>query len=180
MSRAVINLDDERLNRLRRHLLPARSSCEEAAFLFARPEHTSDGLVFEVVEIYLVPPEGFTARSEYYLELSDATRAAVIKKAHDLDAALIEFHSHPKQREACFSWSDLHGFDEFVPHVMWRLNGRPYAAVVMALDSIDALFWLDARGRGTQLDGLASSSGLVPSSGLTVANWGEIYDSRTL
>lgn len=71
-------------------------------------------------------------------------RAGLITRAHELSAGLVELHSHPNQRGACFSWSDLHGFDDFVPHVMWRLGGRPYVAVVMAVDSLDGVVWRTA------------------------------------
>jgi hypothetical protein len=56
--------------------------------------------------------------------------------------SLIEFHSHPAPWPAQFSGSDFHGFDEFVPHVLWRLKGRPYAAVVVAPRGFDALAWV--------------------------------------
>jgi hypothetical protein len=37
--------------------------------------------------------------------------------------------------------SDLLGFEEWVPHVRWRLQGRPYAALVCAGETWDALAW---------------------------------------
>jgi hypothetical protein len=33
------------------------------------------------------------------------------------------------------------GFQEWVPHIMWRLRQRPYVAVVVTPDSFDALVW---------------------------------------
>src|SRR5258705_270857 len=146
MSRTSIHLRQGDFEDVRGHLLPRGGECEEAAFLFAHPETIADSTVLSVIECIMIPPEGFASRSRFYLELTDETRAAVIKRAHDLGAGLIECHSHPGQRGAFFSWSDLHGFDDFVPHVRWRLSGRPYAAVVFASDSIDVIAWNRASG----------------------------------
>jgi hypothetical protein len=126
---------------VRRHLLPSHSTSEEAAFLFCDAQHDDTRLVFRVVDTRLLPPHAFAHRSPWFLELTDATRGALIKHAHDLGAALVECHSHPDQIRAEFSPSDLTGFQDFVPHVRWRLNGRPYAALVFARDNFDALVW---------------------------------------
>jgi len=180
MADITINIAGGVLARLRQHLLPDGGLCEEAAFLYARAVPAGDGLEFQVLEVNPIPPEGFASRSRYYLELRDDIRAQVIKRAHDLGASLIECHSHPGQRGACFSWSDLHGFDEFVPHVMWRLKGRPYAAIVMAPDSFDALVW---RGGGAPPEVLVrvdtESASFKPTC-LTHQNWSDIYDRHPL
>jgi len=44
-------------------------------------------------------------------------------------------------RKTPFSPSDIAGFREFVPHIHWRLKGKPYGAVVVAPASIDAALW---------------------------------------
>jgi hypothetical protein len=49
-----------------------------------------------------------------------------------------------------FSGSDIAGFGEWVPHVRWRLRGRPYVALVFDGGVFDALAW------DTE-DGLASA-----------------------
>lgn len=137
----VIQLAAATYHALRTHLLPRPLHAEEAAFLFAKVSDEDGSLTFTVVDWYPVPPEGFATRSLYYLELTDETRAFVIKKAHDLGCALIEMHSHAGHSAAAFSPSDRNGFEEFVPHALWRLKGRPYAAVVMTTHSADALAW---------------------------------------
>lgn len=180
MAKLTINMPGAVLDRTRAHLLPRGGACEEAVFLFAHARAAGGDLKLEVVETQPIPPEGFSSRSRFYLELTDATRAAVIKRAHDLGAGLIEAHSHPGQRGACFSWSDLHGFDEFVPHVLWRLKGRPYAAIVMASDSFDALAWRAASTGPEPLDSIVTERGAVMPTGLTYANWVEIYDRQPL
>ena len=132
---------------LMEHLLPRNSEGEAAAFVFARFERTTETLKLEYADWFAVPSEDFIVQSLEY-ELSDKARASVIKRAHDLGAALVEFHSHPFPFEACFSPSDLRGLREFVPHVMWRLKGRPYVAVVVAPARIRQRHPADARGAG--------------------------------
>lgn len=135
-----VELSESLRERIWQHLL-REPHFEEAAFVFADVDESAGGITFRAVDSYLVPPDGFETRSPWFLELADETRAAVIKQAHDLEAALIEFHSHPGQSQAAFSPSDMDGFAEFVPHVRWRLQRRPYAAVVLAKRSFDALVW---------------------------------------
>lgn len=126
---------------LQMHLAP--KDTEHAAFLFTEP--TDDPSHLRVSDLYTVPPEGFAFQSGYHIELSDEIRGEVIKRAWNLGGSLIEAHSH-LSGPAAFSKSDLYGFEEWVPHVRWRLANRPYIALVFAADSFDALVWQDAHG----------------------------------
>ena len=175
MRRTLITLPEGGLGRVRAHLFPMDGLCEEAAFLLTHATESPAGLVLSVFETLLISPEGFASRSRFYLELTDETRAMVIKRAHDLDAGLIECHSHPGQHGACFSWSDLHGFDEFVPHVHWRLPGRAYAAIVFACDSVDALVWARPRAEATLVDLIRADGHEISPTQLTLANWSDLY-----
>lgn len=47
------------------------------------------------------------------------------------------------QVKAKFSWSDWYGFQDFVPHIQWRLPGRPYGALVFTQKTFDGLYWKD-------------------------------------
>src|SRR6266487_1407438 len=105
------------------------------------------------------------------MELADETRAQVIKRAHDLGASMVEFHSHPYPWPARFSESDRVGLEEFVPHVWWRLKGRPYAAVVVAPSGFDGLVWMTSPDRPEQLDGIACGDRLLRPTGLTLRHW---------
>jgi hypothetical protein len=118
----------------------AAEDVEHAAFLFTEPAGAAQ---LRVAELYRVPPEDFAFQSSYHIELSDAVRAHVIKRAWDIGGSLIEAHSH-LGGPAAFSKSDLHGFLDWVPHVRWRLANRPYIALVFAGDTFDALVWQDA------------------------------------
>lgn len=127
---------------MRRHLLPRRSQDEQAGFVYAKPiQGHGTSLKFEYVKWEPLGRGDFDHQSTFHLELRDDTKARVIKTAHDLQCSLIEFHSHRGPWPAQFSDSDFAGFDEFVPHVLWRLKGKPYAAVVIASSGIDGLVW---------------------------------------
>ncbi len=127
---------------LQQHLLREPNGDEQAAFVFAR--FGDDDNTFHFVEWLPVPPDGFAVQLPYHFELTDATRAQIIKRAHDLGASVIEFHSHTGPWPAQFSSSDWSGFEEVVPHVRWRLKGRPYAAVVVARGGFDGFVWVEA------------------------------------
>lgn len=168
---AKLILTDGVYETLCNHLLPPGATCEEAAFGFARTSSAGDQLVFELLELYPVPPEGFVEHSRYFLHLTDETRARVVKRAHDLTASLIEFHSHPLQRTAEFSPSDLAGFDEFVPHVKWRLKQRPYAAFVFTPSSFDGLAWPDDVATPLAFDSIAGGTRRHVPTNMTFRNW---------
>jgi hypothetical protein len=162
MRRILLELPANAWSAIGAHLLPSSASCEEAAFLFAEVAEKPDAVTLRMLEWRAVPPEGFALRSPYYLQLTDVTRAAMIKRAHDLSAALVELHSHPFQACAEFSPSDLSGLSEFVPHVRWRLRRRPYAAVVVARDSFDALAWADDQNHAFRLTAIVAGGQELP------------------
>lgn len=117
---------------------------EQVAFLFAG---TPDGNGrVRASEIYSPPPEGFVDRSAYYLALGDEVRGLLISRATELGACLVEAHSH-LYGPAGFSPTDIDALQQWVPHVRWRLAGRPYLALVFAGESFDALLW---QGEGVE------------------------------
>ena len=164
------------------HLLPRTHGAEDVAFLFASASEEGAVHTFEYIDWSPVPPQGFASRSAYHLELSDKTRAAVIKRAHDLGASLVEFHSHRGKWPAHFSLSDWDGFEEFVPHVLWRLKGRPYAAVVVTATGFDALVWLKTADAPTRLDALLAGGQVLSPTRLSplTRDGYENHDKRTL
>jgi len=122
------------------HLLGAES--EEVVFLFTSLQDRGSSRSFDCKEIYKVPPSGFERQSAYHICLSDRTRQQIIKHASDTQTCLVEAHSHLNNLSPVeFSASDMIGFEEFVPHVRWRLGGRPYIALVYNKTSFDALVW---------------------------------------
>lgn len=149
------------------HLLPGGRAPEQAAFVFTEHESGQGLELFRHIEWYPVPPEGFLSRSAFHFELTDATRADVIKRAHDLDASLVEFHSHTGACPAAFSESDLIGFWEFVPHIWWRLKGRPYLAVVVTRSGFDGLAWLKGPALPEPLGGIRVDDNVLTATGLS-------------
>lgn len=156
------------------HLFSDRRGREEAAFLFARQETSNGEAVFRHVEWVAVPTEGFEFRSSAHFELTDAMRATVIKRAHDLGLSLVELHSHIGHWPAAFSLSDTEGFREFVPHVWWRLKSRPYLAVVVAPTGFDGFAWITGPGKPQALDGILVGAELLPATGLS--RWDGYHD----
>jgi hypothetical protein len=122
----------------REHL---RGHTEQVGFFLANFD--AEASAFVLREWRPMPPEAFEYQSAYHVTLRDEMRPEIIRWAWAADACLVEVHSHGDEGIAWFSPSDLFGFDEWVPHVRWRLGGRPYAAIVTAGDSFDALAWLD-------------------------------------
>lgn len=165
----VIEISDAAWRELRNHLLPPDSQTEEGAFLLARHEQ-SDGqhVVLRHIETILLGHQDFASQENDYLELADETRARLIKRAHDQDASLIEFHSHPGPYPACMSPADLLGLSEFVPHVLWRLKQRPYAAVVVAPSGFDGLLWSPPGTQPQALKGLNIGGKAHAATGLTM------------
>src|SRR5262245_50164640 len=138
----IVRLDPGFHRALWDHLLPIVDRREQGAFLFAAAAAVDGRLEFSVIDHAFLGPQDFATQSEDHLELADTTRIRLIKQAHRLDATLIELHSHPGPSPGGFSPSDRFGLQETVPHMWWRLKGRPYLAIVVAPSGFDALVWL--------------------------------------
>lgn len=152
--------------RLRAHL-EAGGEVEQVAFLLTEPYAGDETL--RVAAIQLIETENVSFQSGYHVELADDVRPDLIKRAWDGEACVVEAHSH-LHGPARFSWSDMAGFDEWVPHMRWRLRGRPYAALVFAPDDFDALVW-DGDGGPEPLEALVVVDGPVlrPTGGTHVS-----------
>ena len=150
------------------HLLPPRSSLEEAAFLFATAVRSGDLVTFDVQAAELLSGDDYESHESDYLELLDETRARLIKRAHDLGSSLVEMHSHPGPSPAAFSFADRIGLDETVPHMWWRLSKRPYLAIVVARSGFDALVWLDGPKIPQALDALVAGDHLLKPTNLSL------------
>jgi len=154
MSELILHVPLAQHHELLEHLRPR--DAEQVAFLFSEPQVDREAL--RIVELYPVPPEGFVWQSAYHVTLTDDVRAYVIQRATQLGGSLVEAHSHVGGDPVAFSKSDLEGFEEWVPHVRWRLRGRPYVALVFGDTTFDALVWqsdgpLVSALRGIDCDG---------------------------
>ncbi len=143
----------------------AASEDEQVAFLFTLPPREREPL--RAVEMYAVTAGEFADQSPYYLALSDDVRARVIGRASRRGGCLVEVHSH-MLGPAEFSPTDLLGFEEWVPHVRWRLAGRPYVALVFCGESFDALVWAgDGDRPGPLSELLVEGRGRLRPTGIT-------------
>lgn len=171
----VVRVPEHVFRSVRRHLLPWWHRVEEAAFLYAAP--TDDAL--EYLEWFPVPASDFASRSAYHLELKEETYARAIKRAHDLGASIVEMHSHLGRSPAKFSPSDLIGFRDFVPHVLWRLKHLPYLAVVMTRSGFDGFVWKCGPDEPERLAGIQVESRLLTPTELSPLP-NRRYDERSL
>jgi hypothetical protein len=135
----TVSINPHIWNAVSRHLSQANSEKEQAAFLFGRYEVHQRTI--QIIDHQLMIDEDFAEQANDYLELHDATRAHLIKRAHAQHACLLEIHSHPGAYRAAFSSFDFLGLRETVPHMQWRLRNQPYVAIVVAGESLDALVW---------------------------------------
>lgn len=115
---------------------------EQGAFLFARTRELPDELSMEVIDFYLIPSNAWEEQSDFCLQLKDSERAKIMKQARDLNVSAIEAHSHPgSEKRVWFSLSDCRGIAEFAPYAKWKLDGKPYGAMVWGESSVDAVIW---------------------------------------
>lgn len=166
-----LNLEPDRHDGLMTHLLPPGEEREQAAFLFVQEANIDGQIGFEVLDTHLIDRAEFAAQHSDYLELSNAARIRLIKKAHTLSSSIVELHSHPGPWPAAFSLSDRAGLKETVPHMWWRLKGRPYLAIVVAPSGFDALVWLDNPRVPRALDGLVVGTTVLRPTNNSLGGW---------
>ena len=169
--KTILEMSAESYADLRTHLLPPNGTCEEAAFLFVDAIRELGGWRFRLREMSKLGPQDFLERHADYLEMQDATRARLIKQAHDLGASLIEVHSHVGPWRAEFSYSDIRGLKDTVPNMWWRLKGRPYAAIVISEVSIDALAWVASADKAVPLDEIHAGTTVLRPTYSALEEW---------
>lgn len=128
---------------------------EQASFLFTEP-YAGDG-VLRVADARLLGVDDFAIQTPLHIDLAEHVRPELIQRALRDDACLIETHSHNHAGPVAFSASDRRGFQEWVPHMRWRLRRRPYVALVFSFDTFDGLCWSD--GDAEPLDNLLLDGG---------------------
>ncbi|MFN8140419.1 MAG: hypothetical protein U0R49_11540 [Fimbriimonadales bacterium] len=137
----VLRFSASQWGQIQDHLVPKLLSPEQAAFAFMESAESRDDLILTCIEVRLLAGNELSHQSVYNIEVAESVQAEVIKRAHDLSSSLMELHSHVFDSGPSFSYSDWLGFEEFVPHVWFRLKQKPYAALVMSPAGIDALGW---------------------------------------
>lgn len=138
--RYVITIPEEIEHIVRVHLF--QSEIEQGAFLFARVVKPPEELSVDVADCHLIAANAWDEQSEYYLELKNSERAVIMKQARDGNFAAIECHSHPGSgKRVRFSPSDTTGIARFALYAKWKLDGKPYGAMVWGESSVDAVVW---------------------------------------
>jgi len=156
-------------DQVRRHM---RGRIEQVGFFLA--DFDAATRTFVLREWRAIPSEGFEYQGGYHVTLTDEMKTEVIRWAWDAGACLVEAHSHGYFGRAKFSPSDLWGFREWVPHLFWRLRARPYAALVAAGDTFDALAWIEAADKPEQVGRIELDDGRVlMATGRTLSELGE-------
>lgn len=154
---------------LRAHFF--QSDVEQGAFLFASARNEGDGLRLDVVDLYLVPPEGWEVQMDVYLQMSDAERARIMKLAREKDLCAIDCHSHPNSGgNVWFSPSDVAGITEFAQYAKWKLGGKPFAAMVWGEDTLDAVVWRETFLQAEPV-GEVRITGLTQKTYIPTASW---------
>jgi hypothetical protein len=144
-----------------KHLFPKGDKREQGGFLFC--QFDDDAQTFKVMEWMPLKGSDYAWQERDYLELSDQTRAGLIKKAHDMGACLVEIHCHPGQTKVAFSLADWMGFQDFVPHIRWRLAKKPYGALVYGYDCVDGFAWVDDNRSPISISGIQIGDGFLRS-----------------
>jgi hypothetical protein len=140
---------------------------ERVGFFLADFDEESTTLTLR--DWWLVPPAGYERQGEYHVTLTDDAHNQAIRWAWQSDACLVEAHSHGDLDPAEFSLSDLAGFDDWVPHLWWRLRGRPYAAIVTATTTLDVIAWTARADTPELVGGIDLGGGeRVPATGRTI------------
>lgn len=143
------------------------SDTEEVAFLAGHLDPASGFL--EAFDLLTLGADDFAIQTGYHVRLTDEGRGRVIRWAHERSATLVEAHAHRSAWPAEFSPSDISGLGDWVPHVRWRLQARPYAALVFGDDSFDGLSWMDRPGAAGPVAGLRVGGDLLEPTGLSYA-----------
>jgi hypothetical protein len=166
----ILTLSEKVYKNLLKHLLPSKGKLEESAFLFVDVTIDKSEVEFIYRDSYYVLEKDYVFRSGFHLELKDSVRAMLIKKAHELNCCIVESHSHIDQEIAEFSYSDWIGFDDFVPHIQWRLKGKPYISLVFTRRNFDALVWFKDKQTPIALKGIRVGNKLKVPTGKSIKN----------
>ena len=115
--------------RLWQHLF--QNDLEQGAFLFARAEANDGALTLVVEDSYLVPTRAWEVQLDVYLQMKDSERAKIMQIARSRTLCAIDCHSHPHAAtDVWFSPSDVASISKFSAYAKWKLDRRPFAAMV--------------------------------------------------
>jgi len=141
MIEAILRISNKDHDLLWKHLFSQDG--EGAAFIYVKSNTHGDSMTLSPAGFEFIQSNDFVENNYLGLELRPETINKVIVSATKLKAKIVEVHSHPfSKKNTTFSDFDLRGFEEFVPHIWWRLNGGPYVALVYGHNDFDSLLWI--------------------------------------
>jgi hypothetical protein len=141
-------------------------AAEQVGFFLA--DFVEANRTFKILDWRLVRAKEELDGAVFHVTLDNEVQTEMIQWAFSTGRCLIEAHSHGTLWPAEFSRTDVLGLDEWVPHVRWRLRGRPYAALVTGGIDFDALAWADASTDPAQVERLVAGSLDLVATGRTL------------
>jgi hypothetical protein len=141
---------------------------EQVGFFLAEYESNTEAFVLKAWHPVL--EGGYELQTPVHVALKDEARAEIIQWAWREQLSLVEIHSHGGYDPAEFSGSDRYGFDEWVPHLWWRLQGQPYAALVLSDGTFDGWAWIGDPRAPRQIDELVIGNETRVATGETLTS----------
>lgn len=136
----MISIPRQKYRSIRTHLFKGQK--EQGCFLFVDTIFDHSVISLYVKEVHLIKADKWDHQSDSHLELGEKEKVKIMLKARENNYDLIECHSHRMSGVAEFSHSDVHGLDEFVRYVWWKLPGRIYGAIVWTHNDVVGQVWL--------------------------------------
>lgn len=105
---------------------------------------TEKNVTFLVKDLICIKDEDVELSDDFSLQINLNALLQVTNQARKENLTIIEAHSHPFSKyDVTFSFTDLEGFEEFVPFILDDLK-HPYGATVWGKESVDGILWKDS------------------------------------
>lgn len=156
---------------------------ERMAFLAATTTEGTDPALGDWTAsdvMYLEDETDYAYQGRAGVELADHIRPRTLKWSSELDAALVEIHSHGASRwETTFSNTDLRGLTEMTPSLLWRLGGRPYGAIVVGgRRDHDSLWWPSTNNEPMPIGDIVIGNTATQPTGLAVDRLAKLHNEE--
>ena len=151
-----------------------RGAPERVAFAVADPGAPDLAVVSDV----LLVDDDCLEPGPWCVQLTDEAQQQVLMWATANSGWVIEMHSHigPLGDPVSFSPTDIEALATWVPHIRWRLQARPYMAVVVGPKTIDGVTWTGKPGEVEPMKTLLVDGTPTVMTGLS---WARITKVRT-
>lgn len=137
--RVILSFTEQQYSLVRKHLFTSKK--EQGCFLFVTSDMDTSLILLNVKDVHLIGASGWSYQSGFHLELDEQEKVKVMLEARKYNCDLVECHSHCFSGLATFSPSDVHGLDEFVQYIWWKLPGKIYGAIVFTKSDVWGQIW---------------------------------------